>query len=67
MTKFRDLAIGQTFDWVNEGSRFNSFFKRCVKLSKRTYTTVEGESEPRPMRVGSINANVFHESEKGKS
>jgi hypothetical protein len=64
MTKFRDLAVGDTFDWVGPIYRFNTFFARCVKLSARTYTEVEGEGSPEPMRVGSINAEVFHVSAK---
>lgn len=62
MTQFRDLAIGDTFDWIadTDTRMFKSYFKRCVKLSARTYTAVEGETEPRPMPVGSINAEVFH-------
>lgn len=59
--KFSDLSIGETFDFIDdEHPTWNSFYKRCVKLTTRTYTTVEGEGEPRPMRVGSINAKVYH-------
>jgi hypothetical protein len=65
MAKFRDLAVGDTFDWISEGDTrmFNSFFKRCVKLSARTYTETEGEELHR-YRVGSIGAAVFHVERK---
>ena len=58
---FRELSVGDTFDFINDDNRMmNSFYARCVKLSARTYTVVEGEGEPRHMRVGSINTTVYH-------
>lgn len=60
MTKFRDLNIGDTFDFVSPRVGFNSYFSRCRKTSTRCYVAIEGEDEPRTMRVGSINAEVFH-------
>jgi hypothetical protein len=60
MTKFRDLQIGDTFDFVGPVAMYNSYFARCVKLSARTYTPAEGEHTPEPMRVGSINCEVYH-------
>ena len=60
MTKFRDLNIGDQFDFIGPDRMLNSFYARCVKLSARTYTEADGENEPRPMRVGSINVEVFH-------
>ena len=64
--KFRDLSIGDKFDFIGPKPGYNSYFRRCVKLSTRTYTEVEGEGEPRPMRVGSINVKVFHVVATGK-
>ena len=60
MTMFRDLAIGDTFDWIGPNSRYNSFFERCVKTGTRTYELVNGKDGPRTFRVGSKDANVFH-------
>ena len=54
--KFRDLAIGDTFDFVDD-ARINSFYERCKKTGPRTYQAIVSESN---YRVGSINANVFH-------
>ena len=54
--KFRDLKIGETFDWIKPNSIYNSFYKRCVKTGTRTYTDSDGQKH----RVGSINANVCH-------
>ena len=60
MPKFRDIAVGDTFDFISPDSSMNSFYARCVKLSARTYTSIEGEAEPLPIMVGSINAKVYH-------
>ena len=59
MTKFRDLGIGDTFDWIGPVTRFNSYFARCEKLSPRTYRNI-GPGKQFVMRVGSLNAEVFH-------
>ena len=60
--KFRDLLIGDTFDFIDDNNRLmNSFYDRCVKTSSRTYKSIElnphydGKSQ-----VGSINAIVHH-------
>jgi hypothetical protein len=29
--KFKELKIGQTFDWVNPAGRYNSFFQAMPK------------------------------------
>lgn len=64
MTRFRDLAIGQTFDFVDDANpHLNSFFSRCTKMSARRYTwEVWGPqgSAVLETRVGSINVEVFH-------
>ena len=54
MDKFRDVAIGQSFDWI--GGAYPSFFKRCTKTSARTYYDEDGHKHS----VGSINAVVYH-------
>ncbi len=56
--KFRDLGIGQGFDWINpaHGAR-NSFFEQCRKISARRYV---GLSSGCTYRVGTINAPVFN-------
>ena len=64
--RFRDLKVGDTFDFVSPDRMVNSFYARCVKLSARTYTQVEGENKPTPMRVGTINVNVYHIGRKAK-
>jgi len=63
MTKFRDLKIGQTFDWVNPASLHNSFFKRCRKIGDRQYVAILPTGDMTNlgvMKVGTINANVFN-------
>ncbi len=64
--KFRELAIGQWFDFVRPDSMYNSFYERCQKTSARKYRW----KNPRrcslsPMewletRVGSINVEVYN-------
>ena len=55
--KFRDLQIGQSFDFINDSDIMKtSFFKRCIKISGRKYIGVDNVS----YTIGSINANVFH-------
>jgi hypothetical protein len=57
MTTFRELAIGQTFDWVNDAAiGSNSFFRPCTKVSARKYVDDQGTE----YRVGSVNATVYH-------
>ena len=61
MTLFRDVVIGQCFDWVGPRSDFNSFYARCIKTGARTYREIEDDGKPTfTYRVGSINATVYH-------
>lgn len=63
VTRFRDLAIGQTFDFINDNNRmWNSFYRRCIKTSTRKYQTIDGEPVMQ-LRVGSVNAKVYHVAE----
>jgi hypothetical protein len=57
-TKFRDVPIGQPFDWIDPspGAR-NSFFEPCFRTGARTYRVFGSDMR---LRVGSIDANVFH-------
>ena len=64
MTKFRELETGDTFDWVGPVYRFNTYFVRCVKTGKRTYSPIEGEAYD--MRVGTTTAEVYHVEHKSK-
>ena len=57
MTAFKDLAIGQKFDWIDPTSIRNSFFDRCEKISARQY---RGVASGTVYKVGSVNAKVFH-------
>jgi len=55
--KFRDLAIGERFDWINDENIWgNSFFRPCVKVSSRCYTDDQGYR----YEVGTINARIGH-------
>jgi hypothetical protein len=54
--KFRDIKIGDTFDWIEDGSHYNSFYLRCRKISTRKYSDERGVIHI----VGTINATVYH-------
>lgn len=57
MTDFNSLPIGSTFDFIGPDTRYNSFFDRCLKISRGKYrSTVSGVE----YRVGSRMAEVFH-------
>ena len=57
MTDFNSLPIGSTFDFIGPEPRYNSFFERCLKISRGKYrSTVSGVE----YRVGSRSAEVFH-------
>lgn len=64
--RFRDLAIGDTFDWINDARpSWTSFHHRCVKVSARRYRAVHDmngdlAADAPSMTVGTINASVFH-------
>jgi len=60
--QFKDLSIGDTFDFIGPDRMMNSFYARCRKLSARKY-----EWEENGIRylgsVGSIKASVYHVNE----
>lgn len=58
--EFRYLNIGDTFDWIDPTTRYNSFFKRCEKVSTRCYRSESGARHT----VGTIKVNVFHVERK---
>jgi hypothetical protein len=62
---FSDLAIGDTFDFINMSQpTMNSFYRRCVKISARRYQHIE---EPKTVyNIGSIPARVYHVEESNK-
>jgi hypothetical protein len=64
--KFRNLNIGDTFDFVHPNpdasptNIYNSFFARCTKVSKRCYTFAGQKNAVLKAQVGTINCNVYH-------
>jgi hypothetical protein len=57
VVRFRDLAIGTSFDFVDDANPgTTSFWLRVTKGGTRRYTDEAGVQ----YRVGSINARVFH-------
>jgi hypothetical protein len=62
MTMFRDLPIGQTFDFIGPFGHANSFYARCVKVSNRKYAEV---ARPEVVyTVGTIKVQVYHVGEE---
>lgn len=66
MTTFKQLSIGNRFDFVGPDSMLNSFYSRCEKVSTRKYRWLN----PRKCslapdvyletRVGSVGVEVYH-------
>lgn len=58
MTTFKDLNVGDTFDWIDDNQpQFNSFYERCEKITYNTYRSlITGEC----MQVGTVNALIYH-------
>lgn len=57
--EFKDLKVGQTFDFIHPTPGTSSFFLRVKKTGKKTYEDEHGGK----YRVGSVKAKVFHVSE----
>lgn len=64
---FRNLAIGDTFDFVDDSNTYRpvhcSYFYRCVKTGNRTYRAIEPQTDH---RIGTINCKVYHVQSGGK-
>ena len=58
--KFRDLAIGDTFDFIGPDRMFNSFYARCCKVSSRGYR----DDKLNRYQVGTVDCEVFHVNEE---
>lgn len=56
MTQFKDLSIGDEFDFVKPDSRENSFFLRCEKISVRQYRDSNGNRHT----VGTVSCAVYN-------
>ncbi len=56
--QFKDLLIGETFDFIGPHVGENSFFDRCRKISARRYCCVDDVD--RSFTVGSGTAIVYH-------
>lgn len=62
--QFKDLEVGDTFDWINDAVREKiTCFDRFVKNGRRSYKNITtGSIEI--MKVGTVEVQVFH-VEKG--
>jgi hypothetical protein len=61
--KFRDLAIGQSFDFIGPDRMLNSFYSTCRKISARIYEWQLDDGRWKQGCVGSLDANVYHVDE----
>lgn len=58
--KFSDLKIGDTFDFIDpDNAGYNSFFKRCRKISCRKYAILFGDN----CEIGYVHCPVYHVNE----
>ena len=58
MTKFSDLGICDTFDFIGPNRLHNSFYDRCIKISARKYRALD--TFLNTMEVGNTSVEVFH-------
>jgi hypothetical protein len=64
-TRFRDLRIGDSFDFIGPEARFNSFYERCTKVTTRSYEWFHPERHTNlRSEVGTINCKVYHVKRK---
>jgi hypothetical protein len=57
--KFRNLTIGQSFDFVDAQNPLSvSFWDRCVKISKSQYRSLNSGYV---YTVGTVNVAVFNQ------
>lgn len=56
MTRFKELAVGDSFDWISPNAGMNSFYRKCRKISARRYR----DDSYKVHTVGSANAEVYH-------
>jgi hypothetical protein len=62
--RFRDLSIGDSFDFISGNPLMDSFYGRCTKTSARTYEWPSLCGKVYRVKVGSINALVYHVTAK---
>ena len=54
--KFKELIIGNSFDFIGPKNDYNSYYKRCTKISPRKYKSDDGETHT----IGTINCKIHH-------
>ena len=65
--KFKDLNVGDTFDFISPNSNLNSFYMRCTKTGPRSYTwQSHHDGSTLKSRVGSANVLVYHVNTEGQ-
>lgn len=58
--KFRDLRIGDRFDFIGPERLYNSFFAACTKTGKREYSWDYVDGKTLSTRVRTVNVRVYH-------
>jgi hypothetical protein len=56
---FRNVKVGQWFDFIGPNAGLVTFWKRVQKIGARTYEDEQGLT----YKIGSLNAGVYHVSE----
>lgn len=54
--RFKDMKVGDRFDFVGPRPMYNSFLKTCFKTGDRTYRDTDGTDH----EVGSTGSRVYH-------
>lgn len=61
MTAFRDIQVGDKFDFDSGQLGCVSFYDRCVKTSNRKYQSLKRPQDfPDGMEVGTTHVKIFH-------
>lgn len=57
IAEFKDLAIGDLFDFISGNYTTDSFYDDCEKISARKYISIQSRIE---YTVGSIHVKCYH-------
>ena len=56
MNKFKNLGIGENFDFISDDITINSFYRPCQKVATNKYM----DEFRHIYTIGTINANIYN-------
>jgi hypothetical protein len=59
MTTFKQLKVGQEFDFVDDDSIFNDFFETCTKVSSDSFSWID-HLGGKHIEICPLDEPVFH-------